>query len=92
MHLAQENGNLRNYCSMLNIFVAVYKPKLPLQSIDELSRSADYYPIIQHGTVHQTLYQVSKLPRIYQSDLCHFTCIKLISTSRIGILENHNNF
>ncbi len=42
------------------LFYIVHKPNLPVSSIDELSKSGDYFPFIQHGTVHHSLYQVSQ--------------------------------
>ena len=41
------------------IFLTVQNPELPLQSLDDLSKSAEYFPIIRYGTVHHSLLEVS---------------------------------
>ena len=38
--------------------MTVQNPKLPLQSLDELSKSEEYSPLVMFGTVHHTLLEV----------------------------------
>ena len=41
--------------------MAVQNPKIPLQSLDDLSESDQYFPILEYGSVHQSLLEVSVL-------------------------------
>ena len=38
--------------------MAVQNPKIPLQSLDDLSKSDQYFPIIEYGSVHHSLFEV----------------------------------
>ena len=37
----------------------VKSPDVPLQSLDDLSKSEKYFPIVKYGTIHHSLLEVS---------------------------------
>ena len=42
------------------LFLAVQDLKVSLQSLDDLSKSEKYFPIVKYGTVYQSLLEVSR--------------------------------
>ena len=51
--------NIKKY---VYVFILVYTPKLPIESLEELAESKVYLPLIEAGTVPHTLFRVNTLP------------------------------